>query len=186
MIIFFKRLNIIILLIFIFGVIGLFKFTKSIPDKNNLNHENYDAVVVVTGDRGQRIEVGYTLINSTNLKKMFISGMGGSLKVLQNILELDEEIVACCIDVGYKAKNTYQNAIETKLWAKDNNVKSIILITTDIHMLRTLFLFEKITDLKISPYIVKSKDSLIPFEKLISEYFKYLISRLIFINNYEN
>ncbi len=166
-------------------IIGLVNFKNSIP-KATLNVNSGDAVIVLTGDKGRRIEKGYNLIDQTNFNKMFISGVGGSKTVLQKILGLDEIKVNCCIEFGYKAKNTYQNAIEVKTWALNNHINSIILVTTDLHMQRSLFLFQQITDLEIQVYPVAYKDKIIPIEKLFSEYIKFLISRIIFIKKYEN
>ena len=183
--IFFKKLNFLFLIIIISLTLGLINFKSSIP-KAPLTLKASDAVIVLTGDRGKRIEQGYKLIDQTNFNKMFISGVGGSKTVLQKILGLDEVKVDCCIEFGYKAKNTYQNAIEAKIWGLSNHVNSIILVTTDLHMQRALFLFEQITDFQIQPYPVTYKNKIIPLEKLISEYIKYLISRIIFIKKYEN
>ena len=110
MLIFFKRFNFVLLIIIISLTLGLINFKNSIPDKP-LNLKSSDAVIVLTGDRGKRIEKGYELINKTNFDKMFISGVGGSKTVLQKILGLDENKVDCCIEFGYKAENTYQNAV---------------------------------------------------------------------------
>ena len=132
MIIFFKRLNILIIFIIIIFILGLIDFKKDIPKKSQVIPD-VDAVVVLTGDRGKRIQEGYELINQTNYKQMFISGVSGSMNVLQKILNLDEEIVNCCIEVGYKATNTYENAIETDYWAKNNNEKSLQIFICKEH-----------------------------------------------------
>lgn len=180
-----KKINLLILLILLFFIFGLINFKESIP-KNNKLIKNVDAVVVLTGDRGKRIQEGYELIKKTKYNKMFISGLDSSMKVLQSILDFDELIVECCIEVGHKAKNTYQNAIETKYWANNNKVKSIILITNDLHMQRSIFLFKQITNLEVHPYNIYSKNEIIPLEKLIVEYFKYVLSRIVFVKKYEN
>ena len=187
MILFLKRLNIIIALIIIFIALGLIKF------KNNLSYLqtktfNADAVVVLTGGKGERIIEGYNQIKNSNQKKLFISGVDGTFNaevVLVNILNFDKEIVECCVEVGYLSKNTYENALETRYWAENNNINSITLITTDLHMQRSLFLFNQITDLEIYSYPITYRESIIPLEKLLSEYIKYLISRVIFIKKYE-
>ncbi len=185
MIIFFKRINFFILIVIISATLGLIKFKSSIP-KTPLNLNSSDAVIVLTGDRGKRIEKGYHLISRTNDEKMFITGVGGSKEVLQKILGFEESIVTCCIEFGYKAENTYQNAIETRHWAINNNIESIILVTTDLHMQRSLFLFQQITNLDIQAYPIDYEKDLIPLEKLFAEYIKYIISRVVFIKKYED
>jgi len=185
LVIFFKRINFFILIIIVSLILGLIKFKNSIPE-TPLNLVSSDAVIVLTGDRGKRIEKGYHLIGDTNYEKMFITGVGGSKEVLQKILGFEESIVECCVEFGYKAENTYQNAVETRHWAKNNNIKSIILVTTDLHMQRSLFLFQQITNLNIQPYPIGYKQDIIPLEKLFSEYIKYVISRIVFIKKYED
>ncbi|MAV82003.1 MAG: hypothetical protein CMI90_00890 [Pelagibacteraceae bacterium] len=180
----FKRINFFIFIIILIFFIGFLNFKNSIP-KEPMSFKQTDAVVVLTGDRGKRLEKGYELIDQTKDSKMFISGVGGSKTVLQKILGFEESKMDCCIEFGYKAENTYQNAVETRYWAELNNIKSITLITTDLHMQRSLFLFHQITNLEIQSYPVSYKESVIPLEKLFSEYIKYFISRIIFIKKYE-
>ena len=136
MIIFLKRVNIIIALILLFLTLGLIKF------KNNLSHGpvsnfNVDAIVVLTGGKGERIIEGYKQIEKSNQNKLFISGVDNTFNsevVLVNILNFDQNIVECCIEVGYLSKNTYENALETRYWALEKKIKSILLITSDLHM----------------------------------------------------
>ena len=103
MIILLKRVNIIIALILLFLTLGLIKF------KNNLSHGpvsnfNVDAIVVLTGGKGERIIEGYKQIEKSNQNKLFISGVDNTFNsevVLVNILNFDQNIVECCFEVGY-------------------------------------------------------------------------------------
>ena len=125
MIIFLKRVNIIIALILLFLTIGLIKF------KNNLSQDtassfDVDAIVVLTGGKGERIIEGYNQIEKSNQNKLFISGVDNTFNsevVLVNILNFDQNIVECCIEVGYLSKNTYENALETRYWALEKKIK---------------------------------------------------------------
>ena len=187
MILFLKRINIIIALIIIFIALGLIKF------KNNLSYlktENFnvDAVIVLTGGKGERIIEGYNQLENSNQKKLFISGVDDTFNsevVLVNILNFDREIVECCIEVGYLSKNTYENALETRYWALEKKVNSILLITSNLHMQRALFLFDKLSGLRVTPFAINSSDKIIPIEKMIEEYFKLLLSKMVFIKKYE-
>ena len=187
MIILLKRLNIIIALILLFLAIGIIKF------KNNLSHEkannfNADAIVVLTGGRGERIIEGYRQIENSNQNKLFISGVDNTFNsevVLVNILNFDQSIVECCIEVGYLSKNTYENALETRYWALERNINSILLITSDLHMQRAEFLFNQLSGLKVIPYAVSDVKKVIPFDKLLEEYIKLIASKIVFLKKYE-
>ena len=95
-----KRLNIIIALILLFLALGIIKF------KNNLSYEqvnnfNVDAIVVLTGGKGERIIEGYNQIKNSKQEKLFISGVDTTFNsevVLVNILNFDQNIVENSID----------------------------------------------------------------------------------------
>jgi len=187
MILLLKRINIILALILVSIALGLVKFKNNIPNQKNTNF-NVDAVVVLTGGKGERIIEGYNQINNSNQNKLFISGVDNTFNsevVLVHILNFDQNIVECCIEVGYLSKNTYENALETRYWALENKVKSILLITSELHMQRAKFLFEQLSGLKVTPFAVNSNSSIIPFDKLFEEYVKLLVSKIVFVKKYE-
>ena len=97
----------------------------------------------------------------------------------------DSEMVNCCIEVGYLSKNTYENALETRYWALEKKIQSILLITSNLHMQRAEFLFNQLSGLEVIPYAVSNEESIIPFEKMIEEYVKLLISKIVFVKKYE-
>ena len=187
MILFLKRLNIIIAIILIFIALGLVKFKNNLPYLKTETF-NVDAIVVLTGGKGERIIEGYNQINNSKQKKLFISGVDDTFNsevVLVNILNFNQKMVECCIEVGYLSQNTYENALETRYWALENKINSILLITSNLHMQRANFLFNRLSGLKITPYAISSENEIIPLEKIIEEYAKLLISRIVFIKKYE-
>ena len=66
-----KRVNIILALIIISLSLGLIKFKNQLPQQNQESF-NVDAIVVLTGGRGERIIEGYNQINNSKEKKLFI------------------------------------------------------------------------------------------------------------------
>ena len=52
-------------------------------------------------------------------------------------------------------------------------------------MQRAEFLFNQLSGLEIVPYAVSNEEFIIPFEKMIEEYVKLLISKIVFIKKYE-
>ena len=102
-----------------------------------------------------------------------------------NILNFDREVVDCCIEVGYLSKNTYENALETRYWALEKKIQTILLITSNLHMQRAEFLFNQLSGLEVIPFAVSNEELIIPFEKMLEEYVKLLISKIVFIKKYE-
>lgn len=97
-----------------------------------------DAIIVLTGGRN-RISEGIRLLNDNLADKLFISGVPTDISIKQiekqaNITADDESK----IELGRKAKNTLENAIETEEWIKKNNIKSIRLVTSSYHIPRSL------------------------------------------------
>ena len=52
-------------------------------------------------------------------------------------------------------------------------------------MQRAEFLFNQLSGLKVTPFPISNSDAVIPFEKLIEEYVKLIVSKLIFIKKYD-
>ena len=101
-------------------------------------HTKTDAIIVLTGGRN-RISEGIRLLNDNLADKLFISGVPTDISIKQiekqaNITADDESK----IELGRKAKNTLENAIETEEWIKKNNIKSIRLVTSSYHIPRSL------------------------------------------------
>ena len=75
------------------------------------------------------------------------------------MLNFDQEKVECCIEVGYLSKNPYENALETRYWALEKKINSILLITSTLHMPRAEFLFNQLSGLKVTPFAINNNQS---------------------------
>lgn len=96
--------------------------------------EHTDAIVVVTGGSG-RVEEGLKLLKSGAAPKLFISGVNKDVKV-HELLRGEEANAA--VTLGYEAEDTKGNADETAPWVRDNNIKSLRLVTSSYHIPRAL------------------------------------------------
>ena len=145
-----------------------------------------DAIVVLTGGRNRILE-GIQLLNENLADKLFISGVPENITISQ--IEKQARIKAddeTKIELGRKAKNTIENAIEAEEWIKKNNIKSIRLVTSSYHIPRSLQEFiiyvTKENDLEVilnpiySPNVnIKWWKSWGTFRLLVMEYNKFLV-----------
>lgn len=145
-----------------------------------------DAIIVLTGGKN-RISEGIRLLNENLADKLFISGVPADVSIKQ--IEKQAKVYAYDenkIELGRKATNTIENAIETEEWIKKNNIKSIRLVTSSYHIPRSLQEFiiyvtmesnlEVILNPIYSPNVnLKWWKSWGTFKLLIMEYNKFLV-----------
>lgn len=137
------------------------------------------AIVVLTGGPN-RVNTGFDLLSSGAAGELFISGAGGNVSA-ETLLSLwrkknaDGPLPACCITIGYDARNTAQNAAEARRWIEEKDVASIYLVTGAYHMPRALLEFRNaLPGLDIRPLPVRTGKAN-PFTAL-TEYNKTLFS----------
>lgn len=122
--------------------IGLFIFADAIPRQIEDSEPSADAIVVLTGGSG-RLSAGLKLLAEKRAKKLFVSGVHKGVDV-KRLLTLYQEAPAdleCCVEIGDDAANTAGNAIETAAWIEKQKFKSLIIVTSNYHMPRSLLEF---------------------------------------------
>ena len=132
-----------ILLIVGFGWgIGLFIFADAIPSHVENAEPSADAIVVLTGGSG-RLSAGLKFLAEKRAKKLFVSGVykGVDVKILLTLNQEAPAELACCVEIGEDAANTEGNAIETAAWIKKHSYKSLVIVTSNYHMPRSLLEF---------------------------------------------
>lgn len=174
---------IVIVVIWFFGFIF---FVRCINSYDIDTNTKTDAIIVLTGGRN-RISEGIKLLNDNLADRLFISGVPEEISIKQ--IESQAKIKANDenkIELGRKAKNTIENAIETEEWIRKNNIKSIRLVTSSYHVPRSMQEFiiyvTMENDLKVvlnpiySPNVnPKWWKSWGTFRLLLMEYNKFLI-----------
>ena len=120
------------LLVYAFGFLG---FAVSLPKP--VSGEPTDAVVVLTGGPG-RIARGLAVVEQGLAKEMFVSGVDPEVRPAEFAAEFDvsARTMECCVKLGYLAVDTRSNAGEAAQWLKENDFRSVRLVTTDWHMAR--------------------------------------------------
>lgn len=134
-----------------------------------------DAVIVLTGGAG-RLDAGVRLMEARSAGRMLISGVNpvvtpGELTALTGA---DDHLFDCCVDLDHASPDTAGNATESAKWARAHGFSSIILVTADYHMPRSLILFrEALPEATITAFAV---DGDWPLGLLAKEYNKYLVT----------
>lgn len=124
--------------LFVCWLAGLILFGLYIRDLPVDDKQNTDAIIVLTGGRN-RITEGINLLNQKRAPVLFISGVSQDVKIgdLEQKLSIyaDDESQ---IVLGYKATNTIENASEVAEWIKQNDIKSVRLVTSNYHIPRSI------------------------------------------------
>lgn len=145
-----------------------------------------DAVIVLTGG-SERLAAGLDLLKQGKARKLFVSGVhqGVDLDRLLAKQDMPTDLRACCVTLGHVAADTVGNAEESKNWIEREHVRSLRLVTSNYHMLRSLLEFRRVMpDIEIIPSPVVPAS--VPLEHwwqrrgtaklLVTEYSKYLLT----------
>lgn len=120
-------------------VVGFFAFVGSLERFERFPSGRADGIVVLTGG-SQRIEDAIDLLARGYGERLLITGVNEktSREVIARLNPGQRDLVKCCVDLDYRARNTIGNAVETRRWLRDNNFRSFIVVTSTYHMPRTL------------------------------------------------
>jgi uncharacterized SAM-binding protein YcdF (DUF218 family) len=113
-------------------------------------------IVVLTGG-DERIDVALELLKERRGDRLLISGLHAatSRDALRRAHHGDESTFACCIDLGWEARDTPGNASETARWARAHGYRSLIVVTASYHMPRALLeLGTQMDGIALIPYPV--------------------------------
>ena len=160
-----KKLSLLIRLIFLIlplvfvWLLGLVVFNRVINSYEIDTKTKTDAIVVLTGGRN-RLPEAVKLFNAGKAEKLFISGV-------RKDVSLDELSARQAIEIRTDegvfmeniSTNTVENAINTSRWIRENDIKSIRLVTSNYHIPRSLAEFKgKNKKLKIIPNPIYSEN----------------------------
>lgn len=176
-------------IVILFDMYDSYTFINKQPNKINA-YRNIDAIIVFTGGEN-RVQSGIDLISNNIGKKLFISGVNPDTNIFDISEQTlsDKDLLNCCIDLGKKANNTIENALESIDWIKNNNYKNIVIVTSNYHMKRSLFILRNFDrSINFIPHNVQSKflqnKNITIYGKMktiISEYVKLTYTRIYFL-----
>lgn len=149
--------------------------------------EKADGIVVLTGD-ANRISEGIKILEEKQARRLLISGVGEhtSREDLANVIGHESLTRDCCIDLDRKALDTEGNAFHAAQWARLNGFEKLIIVTSDYHMPRSLYLMrERMPEIELVPVAVESHglSNRSVFARAFSplvmrEYAKYVVATL--------
>lgn len=169
------RLASLLLVLYALGFV-VFAFTLGRPAPADA--KPVDAAVVLTGGRG-RLEHAVDVLRQGKAKRLLVSGADPSVTKTDIARRLggSDALIECCLDLGSESVDTRSNAEETSRWLAKHRFHSLRLITSDWHMRRARYEFEKALGSKyeLQTDAVQSEPS---FVTLFGEYNKYVLRRL--------
>ena len=140
-----KRLVIFALLLAALWIGGLVRFAAVLPTGPEAPDRRTDAIVVLTGG-AERIGAGVRLLDEGLAPVLFVSGVGEGVTA-ERLLELagysGNRALACCIELGRKARDTVGNAAEVAVWAAERGARSLRIVTAAYHLPRALHLLRR-------------------------------------------
>ena len=162
----------------IFYVLGFALFAVTLGRPAAKDAPKTDAIVVITGGKG-RIEHATGLLAEGKGKRLLIAGADPSVRKADLVRRLGgkQQLFDCCVDLGSESVDTRSNAEEAKRWIERRRYKSVRLVTSDWHMRRARYEFNRQfgNGVTIVPDAVRTEPN---FMTLFGEYNKYVLRRL--------
>lgn len=157
------RTLIALVVVFLLWGAGLLVFADRVIDSTPAIEPDVpaDAIVVLTGASDLRLREGMRLLERRKGARLFISGVNPEVKrsELRNVTEGSKRLYDCCVDLGFEAENTVGNAREIADWARGHEFYTLIVVTSDYHMPRSLLeLKADMPDAHFVPYPVATPD----------------------------
>jgi uncharacterized SAM-binding protein YcdF (DUF218 family) len=167
---------------------GFLWFVQHVATEEAPLERNADGIVVLTGG-ASRIADAIDLLAAGHGKRLLISGVhrATSSREIARAVPRHEGLLACCVDLDHWAVNTSGNATETKRWVKSRNFQSLIVVTSNYHMPRSMAeLAHQLPDVTLIPFPVVSDklrtdswwSSPATMKLLVSEYVKYMVAQV--------
>jgi uncharacterized SAM-binding protein YcdF (DUF218 family) len=132
--------------------------------------------------QGGRLAPAVSLLEKGNGQRLLITGVNRltSKRDLKAVLHGGNSF-DCCVDLGFAALDTRGNAQETARWVRSHRYRSLIVVTADYHMPRSLVEFSaQMPGVRLVPYPiafdVPKRLSWDGMKRLNGEYVKYVAS----------
>ena len=123
----------------VIGAAGFVVFIASLDRYEREPGARTDAIVALTGG-AERIGDAIDLLAKGYGRRLLITGVNErtSRDEIARLNPGQRRFFECCVDLDYRARNTIGNAIETRRWMQGHRFRSLIVVTSNYHMPRTL------------------------------------------------
>ena len=171
------------------GCAGFFFFISEVSRLAMIEPlQNVDGIVVLTGGKA-RVETAIELLRNGKGKRLLISGANpeSSSAAIRKAVNASRELFDCCVDIDNTALDTVGNADQAANWAKSHGFVSLIVVTSDYHMPRSLLEIQrKLPGIAIDPHEVrtghldstKAIANTQALSLLVPEFLKYVVASL--------
>ncbi|WP_275784653.1 YdcF family protein [Pararhizobium gei] len=165
---------------------GFLYFADSVASLQPPANPKADAIVVLTGGF-QRIDQAVELLKTGAGRRLLISGVNPSTTggQIRRNTQSSADLFKCCVDIGHDAMDTIGNANETANWIRNNKYRSILVVTNNYHMPRSLLELRRANpDIEFTAYPVVNSDlksanwltNPMVWKTILSEYAKLTIA----------
>lgn len=118
---------------------GFLTFVGTLARHERAPTDRVDGIVALTGG-AQRIGDAIDLLAGGYGRRLLITGVNErtSRDEIARLNPSQRSLIACCVDLDYRARNTIGNAIETRRWMRNHRFNTVAVVTSNYHMPRTL------------------------------------------------
>ncbi len=118
---------------------GFLQFSSTVVGHRQAGTQKADGIVVLTGSSVRLFE-GRKLLREGRAGRLLLSGVNQAVTrgELKQAMGLTDTEFNCCVDIGWQAKDTVGNAEEIAAWARGQGIGSMLVVTDDYHIPRSL------------------------------------------------
>lgn len=166
--------------------VGFVSFARTVVTASPPSNPRADGIVVLTGGSA-RLDGALDLLAGGRAERLLISGVNPAVTPTALAEQVGESVrpaLDCCVDIDH-ARDTIENAAETRRWIDDRGFSSLIVVTSDYHMPRSMAeLAGAMPGIELIPYPVSNPDLRLAdwwknpdsFGFLAREYAKFLVA----------
>jgi uncharacterized SAM-binding protein YcdF (DUF218 family) len=131
----------VIVILAVLWVVGLFAFADRVRAITPAPEpQATDGIVALTGPSAERVNTAVRLLEQGKADRLLVSGVNREVRreELRALTPGSSRLFDCCVDLGFDAEDTMGNAQEIAAWARAKDFDSLIVVTSDYHMPRSL------------------------------------------------